>query len=339
VNSTEIPTCQGGEINIEIETKKIKVIKVLQKQDHEIALANCINTTPAYLDENLSTEIIKNITLPTIDCNNITQISSIEKESYILFTDSNNINTINLATEYSPPYSLAKTNEDAYKLSDLSDITASQYNELPSIVTVPLSETAIVERSNNPFIPDEIGKYHIYISCYRTCEGNISKDRCSDYNDTNPDKPIAEYLVRGFWHYTKCEEEEENYCENNDVVEPAIAQIPLAPLNQKQTLQPIKIHPKTVVIGQTQKTTPSGGPGTELKKLLGMIGIKATEGCSCNSRAKTMDQWGPDLCEENISTIIDWLKQEAKKRGLPFVDRLAALIIKRAIRNARKNVQ
>ena len=81
---------------------------------------------------------------------------------------------------------------------------------------------------------------------------------------------------------------------------------------------------------------PPSGPGTELKKLLKLIGITASPTCSCNARARTMDGNGCDWCEANVDTIVSWLREEATKRGLPFVDLAGRLLVKRAIRNARK---
>lgn len=82
---------------------------------------------------------------------------------------------------------------------------------------------------------------------------------------------------------------------------------------------------------------PAHGPGTELKKLLKKVGITASPNCSCNARARTMDQWGCDKCEENIDKIVGWLREEATKRKLPFVDIAGRMIIKRAIKMARKS--
>ncbi len=76
--------------------------------------------------------------------------------------------------------------------------------------------------------------------------------------------------------------------------------------------------------------------GTELKKLLAKIGIKASPSCSCNSRAKTMDKNGVVWCENNIDTIVGWLKEEANKRKLPFIDYAGKLLVKRAISNAKR---
>jgi hypothetical protein len=88
-----------------------------------------------------------------------------------------------------------------------------------------------------------------------------------------------------------------------------------------------------------------GGPGTELKKLLGRIGIKETPTCSCNSRAALMDRNGPDWCQQNRSLIIGWLAEEAAKRKVPFTNlplpfnpAAAGKIVDFAIHRARKAI-
>jgi len=78
------------------------------------------------------------------------------------------------------------------------------------------------------------------------------------------------------------------------------------------------------------------GPGAELKSLLGYVGIKATPSCPCNQRAKVMNERGCDWCEENIDTISGWLEEEAKKRSLPYVHAAGRMLIRLAIRRARK---
>lgn len=78
------------------------------------------------------------------------------------------------------------------------------------------------------------------------------------------------------------------------------------------------------------------GPGTELKKLLKKVGITASPTCSCNARARTMDQWGCDKCEERVDEIVGWLREEATKRGLPFVNMAGRMLVQRAIQNARR---
>jgi hypothetical protein len=77
-------------------------------------------------------------------------------------------------------------------------------------------------------------------------------------------------------------------------------------------------------------------PGTELKALLKTIGIVASPTCSCNKRAKVMDEKGCDWCEEHIDEIDGWLAEEAKKRKLPYISLAGKTLIRLAIRRARK---
>lgn len=76
--------------------------------------------------------------------------------------------------------------------------------------------------------------------------------------------------------------------------------------------------------------------GSELKALLGRFGINAEPGCACESRASEMDRQGCEWCEANIDTIVGWLREEATKRGLPFLDAAGRLLVRRAIGNARR---
>ena len=83
------------------------------------------------------------------------------------------------------------------------------------------------------------------------------------------------------------------------------------------------------------------GAGTELKKLLGRIGITASPTCSCNRRAREMNERGIQWCRENLDLIAgDWLAGEAKKRNLPYSvfagKKLVQLAIALAERNAAK---
>ena len=79
-----------------------------------------------------------------------------------------------------------------------------------------------------------------------------------------------------------------------------------------------------------------GGAGTELTKLLAAIGIEKTPGCKCRDRSALMDHNGVDWCAANVPTITEWMRGEAAKRTLPFVEAIAKLMVKRAIYNARK---
>jgi hypothetical protein len=81
----------------------------------------------------------------------------------------------------------------------------------------------------------------------------------------------------------------------------------------------------------------SHGAGAELKKLLSMIGIKATPTCSCNRRALRMDNEGIAWCKKNTEEILEWLAEESKKRKIPFVKFGAAQMLKIAIRRAEQD--
>jgi hypothetical protein len=95
-----------------------------------------------------------------------------------------------------------------------------------------------------------------------------------------------------------------------------------------------KVYRK-LVAKYNSKPTPRG-PGTELKKLLSKLGLKPAPNCQCNARILLMNGRGVDWCAANIDIIVGWLREEATRAKLPFVEVGARLIVKRAIRNARK---
>jgi hypothetical protein len=47
----------------------------------------------------------------------------------------------------------------------------------------------------------------------------------------------------------------------------------------------------------------------------------------------------PGWCESNLETICDWLQEEATKRNLPFLRMAGKILVRKAIRNARKKGQ
>jgi hypothetical protein len=77
-------------------------------------------------------------------------------------------------------------------------------------------------------------------------------------------------------------------------------------------------------------------PGTILSKMIKSVGIQMTDSCSCKRHALEMNDKGNDWCEENIDTIVGWLRDEAKRRGLPFIDAIGKLLVGRAIKKSRK---
>ena len=76
----------------------------------------------------------------------------------------------------------------------------------------------------------------------------------------------------------------------------------------KETLQ--SLFPKTL------EQNPNG-PGSILTGMISSLGIKSTSNCSCRRHALEMNEKGPDWCEQNMETILSWLKEESSKRGLP----------------------
>ena len=100
---------------------------------------------------------------------------------------------------------------------------------------------------------------------------------------------------------------------------------PNYPKNPKNNIK----QPQVIDIGE--------GAGTELKKLLKLIGITSTPSCGCNAKAKAMNENGIEWCKNNTETIVSWLKEEADKRNLPFFAYGAKKLIKFAINRAEKN--
>jgi hypothetical protein len=83
------------------------------------------------------------------------------------------------------------------------------------------------------------------------------------------------------------------------------------------------------------KSDPNG-PGSILSNMIASMGIKTTENCSCKKHAIEMNEKGIEWCEQNIDTILGWLKEESSKRKLPFVESIARLIVKRAISQSKR---
>ena len=103
-----------------------------------------------------------------------------------------------------------------------------------------------------------------------------------------------------------------------------------------------EFYPRAPAVGYevfSAPLTPAHGPGTELSKLLKRFGIEPTPTCACRAKAAQMDAWGADECEnpERIDEVVAVMRAEAAARGLPFLDAAGRLLVKRAIKNARKN--
>jgi hypothetical protein len=96
--------------------------------------------------------------------------------------------------------------------------------------------------------------------------------------------------------------------------------------------------PQTKLRGLFPKTLEEdpNGPGTILSQMIKSVGIVMTQGCSCRRHALEMNSKGNDWCEANIDTVVGWLRDEAKKRKLPFIDTVGKMIVNRAIKKSRK---
>ena len=103
--------------------------------------------------------------------------------------------------------------------------------------------------------------------------------------------------------------------------------------------RPAGFEPLVPFAPEAASTAPSRhGPGTELSKLLKRLGIEPTPTCNCRAKAAEMDAWGPDECEkpERIEEVLGVMREEAKARGLPFLDAAGRMLIRQAISNARR---
>jgi hypothetical protein len=81
------------------------------------------------------------------------------------------------------------------------------------------------------------------------------------------------------------------------------------------------------------------GAGHFLSRSLSWFGLRGSKNCKCRARARLMDERGPDWCEENIPEVLGWLREAAEERGLPFVEAIATLFVRRAIAKARRSAR
>tara|TARA_B100001778_G_scaffold142757_1_gene117270 strand:+ start:242 stop:760 length:519 start_codon:yes stop_codon:yes gene_type:complete len=96
--------------------------------------------------------------------------------------------------------------------------------------------------------------------------------------------------------------------------------------------------PKSFLEGLFPPTLESvpNGAGSILSGMISAMGIKSTPNCSCRRHAIEMNTNGPEWCEENMGTILNWLQEESDKRKLPFIRSVAKLMVQRAINRSRR---
>lgn len=78
------------------------------------------------------------------------------------------------------------------------------------------------------------------------------------------------------------------------------------------------------------------GPGSILASMFSAIGIKSSPTCSCKRHALEMNRKGIEWCEDNMDTILGWLKDECEKRKIPWVQAVAKTVVNRAISKSKK---
>ena len=92
-----------------------------------------------------------------------------------------------------------------------------------------------------------------------------------------------------------------------------------------------------------KKNRPSGGPGTELKKLLAWFGIRQ-KGCGgCGNLERAMNRWGSEGCRKRSELIVNHMAWEAKRRRVvkylfarTLASRLVSIAVRRAERKAKR---
>jgi hypothetical protein len=78
------------------------------------------------------------------------------------------------------------------------------------------------------------------------------------------------------------------------------------------------------------------GPGTVLAGMIKTLGIHMSDSCSCRRHALAMNEKGNEWCSQNLDTVVGWLREEASRRGLPFVDMVGRVMVNRAIKKSKK---
>lgn len=96
-------------------------------------------------------------------------------------------------------------------------------------------------------------------------------------------------------------------------------------------------YPRTAKPPPPPEPLPTEGAGTNLKQFfLRWFGQKAEPNCSCNAVAAQMDRMGPQWCRDNMAWILDHIKTNAEKRGLPYTRLVVEPIVRLAIRKAER---
>lgn len=325
VDSSGYP-CTYGSVNVEVTKKQLHILSIN------------LNAIPGLSPAKFPTKtVVTDITLPYSNCTGTsagggtsvsTQVIPLNNEMYVEI--------------YQPPMTLLNNT------SNISvDIIVSSEEDLYSVNTHLNSIAAVVEN----------GKIIAIYTNYSNCLDDVLETDCGQGNPADPFGGLSNQLAFGkFAKQKRCTDIDcDTYTvdvlinkvalllnmediPNTSINNLSINHVPAYQYQPRKFSLPAPNTQSIIAKSTADADDYESGPGTELKKLLKTIGITATKTCSCNSRAKTMDKWGPDICEQRIEEILGWLREEAAKRKLPFIDMVGKLLIKRAIRNARKKL-
>jgi hypothetical protein len=74
--------------------------------------------------------------------------------------------------------------------------------------------------------------------------------------------------------------------------------------------------------------------GTEIAKMLSWFPVSKCGRCA--KLEARFNRWGPDRCEKNIDRIVKYLRISARRKKIPTTDTLLKILVRKAIRNARR---
>lgn len=77
--------------------------------------------------------------------------------------------------------------------------------------------------------------------------------------------------------------------------------------------------------------------GSGIKRLLALVGIHSTDQCNCTSYAAKIDAWTCEEALERLDEIVSTMEVNARSLGITFSPAAARLLVRLAIRNARRN--
>jgi hypothetical protein len=110
---------------------------------------------------------------------------------------------------------------------------------------------------------------------------------------------------------------------------------------QRQAKAPQRQRPPGTTVARARVQSPAAaakytlGPGAALKAILKWVWWRPCGACS--DFAAMMDRWGPDRCEQRIDEILTHLRNQAKRRGVPYSNLIATQAVKMAIFRSRKS--